>query len=287
MKKIVLYILCPLLFIACEDVIEVDTPAEAPRLIIDALIRVDTSEAFTTLEVKVSQTSSFFEPIPLTNLEQVTITNLDAPTTMGSNIQILIEEDPGSGVYQKVVGTDFLLDGELLLQVNHLDQRYLARTRFVPSTPITDLVQGDGTLFDGDETEIEITFMDLPDRTDYYVFDLDFDEFLVTEDTFYEGQEFKFSYFYDSDLQPGQEVNISLLGASEGFYNYMDQLIEQSGDNFGPFGTPTATVRGNIINVTDIDNDDVLDNVDDPNNFALGYFAVVQEFTDNIVVEER
>ncbi|MEM7187817.1 MAG: hypothetical protein AAF466_14300, partial [Bacteroidota bacterium] len=59
-------------FVSCEDVIEVDLPTEDPRLIIDALIRVDTLQANTLVTVKVSQTNSFFESLPPANLEQIT-----------------------------------------------------------------------------------------------------------------------------------------------------------------------------------------------------------------------
>ena len=65
----------------------------------------------------------------------------------------------------------------------------------------------------------------------------------------------------------------------------MDQLIVQAGGNQGPFQTPVATVRGNVINVTGIDNITVTDNVERTNNFALGYFAVVQEFKQTITIE--
>ena len=58
-----------------------------------------------------------------------------------------------------------------------------------------------------------------------------------------------------------------------------DLLIEQSGDNFGPFATPVATVRGNIIT------SEGTTNVANPNNFALGYFAVVEENTATIIIE--
>ena len=43
---------------SCEDVIEVAVPTESPRLIIDAFIRVDTTQAITNVRVKVSETAS-------------------------------------------------------------------------------------------------------------------------------------------------------------------------------------------------------------------------------------
>jgi len=183
----------------------------------------------------------------------------------------------GSGEYAKFFTTEDLMRDEYLLQVNVNNVIYLATTKFVPTVPIDNLVQGDGDLFGEDETELQITYTDIADRDDFYIFDFDFGNFLVSEDEFYQGQEFEFSYFYDEDLNTGDEVEVSILGCDESFYNYIDLLIEQSEGNFGPFETPAVTVRGNFINATDIDNEDTFDNVDNPNNFALGCFAIVQE----------
>ena len=274
-----------LLMVSCQEVIDVDLPTEEPRLIIDALVRVDTNEAFTKVTVKVSETSSFFESIPAANLQQITLTNLDLPGG-GINPPVLIEETPGSGIYSKVFDTDFLTQGSLFLQIDFEDEFYVATARFVPAVPIDNLVQGHGILFDEDDTEVIVTFTDSDERDDFYLFDFDFGNYLVTEDEFYQGQQFAFSYFYDEALAVGDTLNISIMGVDEDFYTYMDQLILQSEEDFGPFETPALTVRGNFINATNIDNNNNFDNLNDINNFALGYFAIVQEYKETLVVQE-
>lgn len=268
----------------CEDVVDIDTPAEPPRLSLDALIRLDLSQSFQRIIIKADLTSSFFgEPQPA-DLSLITITNLSMPDSFQNPNYIILEESE-PGIYEGFKNTGFFTSGELILQVEYEDQRYLARTMFVPTVPIDTLEQGDGTLFEGDETEVIVSFTDYADRNDFYLFDFDFDEYLVTEDEFYQGQQFTFSYFYDDGLEPGMEVEISIIGVDEGLYAYMDQLIQQAGDMQGPFQTPAATVRGNIINATDIDNIDSFDNVDNPNNFVLGYFGIVQEIKSSITIE--
>lgn len=281
-----LYLIIPLiLFTGCEDVIEVNVPSEEPRLIIDALIRIDEGVQSFNVEVKASLTSSFFGTIPLTGLEDITIINLDRDSFMCGNCLILKEKTPNSGIYEEFSSTDFFTDGELIIQLKHEDRRYFGSTRYVPAVPIDTLEQGTETLFDENDTEVIVTFTDVANRTDFYVFDFDFGNYLGTEDTFYDGQEFSFSYFYDENLQAGDSVRISILGADQAFYNYMNLLIVQSGDDFNVFDTPVATVRGNIFDVTDLDNIDVVDNVAQPNSFALGYFAVVQEFKKSLLIE--
>lgn len=57
----------------------------------------------------------------------------------------------------------------------------------------------------------------------------------------------------------------------------MNQLIQQSGADNGPFSTPATTVRGNIVNVGD---------TAESNNFALGYFAICQTFSDSLLIKK-
>lgn len=271
MKKIILPLLLLCLTYNCEDVIEVEVPVDQPRLVVDALIRIDDIQNPTVaVRIATSVTSSFFENVSPAQLDNISLLNSQ------SNIEIpLTEQTPGSGVYARDIATDFLTSGQVNLKISFNGQLYEASTTFVPSVPIDSLIQGTNTLFSNDETEIILSFTDTPNSVDFYLFDFNFDEYLVSEDTFYPGQPFQFSYFYEPGLSPDTRLEIGILGIDEPFYNYMTQLIVQAGGDQGPFQTPAATVKGNIVNMTD------------PNNFALGYFAVSQVFTSTLVIEER
>lgn len=286
-----------IVLVSCEDVIEVELPTTQQRLNVNALIRVDISQAFIPIEVKVSLTNNFFEEIPITEAESIVILAEEFDedgVVINFRSSSLSEKEPNSGIYipdpnfssdqrlpTNILGKNILFS----LLIRHDGRAYLAQTRYVPTVPIDTILQGNGTLFEGDETEVIVTFTDDFERDDFYLFDFDFNEFLVTEDKFYPGQQFQFSYFYDRTFESGRQIDISILGVDETFYNYMNQLIVQSGDTQGPFQTPTATVRGNIFDVTDLDNLEVFDNVDQPNLFPLGYFAIVQEFKRTITIK--
>ncbi len=274
MQRVILILILSIALTSCQDVIDVAVPTDNPRLIIDALVRVDESEPETKIQVRASISSSFFGTLEPASLERITLSN-----ESGEPALTLTETGPGSGIYQTYSNLAFLKSGTLQLFILHNGQSYLARTQYVPSSPIDSLEQGDGTLFEGNETEIIVTFTDAPNRTDFYLFDFDFGEYLVSEDTFYPGQPFKFSYFYDEELEASMEVNVSIIGVDKTFYNYMNQLIAQSsGGDQGPFQTPAATVRGNIINVTET-------NTSIEDNYALGYFAVCQSFESSLTIE--
>lgn len=285
--------------VGCEDVIEVEVPVEEPRLVVDGLLRVDTTQTYVPVEVRLTQTAGFFDEIqPVTDADQVIIIlqTLDEdglPADTGTRSLTQLEE--GSGVY--VPDPSFDADQRLLvstvvendilftLVVSWRGRRYAAQTKYVTSVAIDELRLGDGTLFGEDETELIVRFTDNPDRDNFYVFDFGFGNFLASEDTFYKGQEFEFSYFYDEDFEPGTELEVGLLGADRTFFNYMDLLIEQTEGQQGPFQTPVATVRGNVFDVTDLDNIENVDNAAQPEVFPLGYFAIVQEFTERITIE--
>lgn len=298
MKKLIIFLAIGIgLLAGCEDVIEVDVPSGDTRLIVDGLIRVDTTQTYVPLAIKVAETNSFFEEIPVTSLESIILFYeevIDGVTyTTGSSS--LAEVDPGSGIYvpdptfdedqRLTVSTLLARDWTFSLIIRHEGRRYIAQTKYVPTSPIDNLEQGTGTLFEGDETEVLVTFTDDPNADNYYIFDFDFDEFLATEDEFYQGQQFQFSYFYDQEFEAGREIEISIMGADQQFFNYMDLIIEQTEQSFGFFETPRATVRGNVFDITGLDNIDVLDNTDRPDSYPLGYFAIVQEFRETLVFQ--
>lgn len=300
MIRYFLLLLTLTLFISCEDVIDVDLPENETRLIVNGVIRVDETQDYLPVEIRVSKSSSFFENNTIASIKSAIIyygtPNPDAPEILeGGGVSNLAELEPGSGIWvpdptfdsDQRIRVSSINEGDVFqLTIETNEERYFATTTYVKSVPIDSLVQGDETLFSGDETEVIVSFTDRGDSDDFYVLDLDFGEFLVTEDEFYQGQTFVFSYFYDNELElnTSSVVDISLLGADEAFYNYMNQIIVQSGGDQGPFQTPAATVRGNIINITGIDNNEVFDNVERTNNFALGYFAIVEEYKDSIEI---
>lgn len=278
MRKYILKLALLVLFSACEDVVEIETPTESPRLFVDGVIRVNESLLVTNISFQVGLTSNFFdEPLPAT-LDEIIIKNESYVSENPGEDNFVELNETIAGTYEASVNTDFFTSGgNLELSITHNGQLYVANTTYVPAVPIDELQQGEGSLFSGDETEIIISFTDDGSREDFYLFDFDFNEYLVSEDEFYQGGSFEFSYFYDEGVNAGREVDISLMGVTEEFFNYMNQVIVQSGGDQGPFQTPSATVRGNIKNVTE--------NSDPTKDFALGYFAVCQTFTKSITIE--
>lgn len=269
MKRFIYILVILVLSISCEDVIDVEIPNGEPRLVIDASFELYLNEDPVAIEggVKLTLSAPFFdENIPTVSNATVFITNL----TDNSVINFL---EAGEAGFYTPDSVEFIPEFGVSYQLTviHNNETYIADAQLIPTVPIDNIMQGDGTLFEGDETEIIVFFTDDGSRDDFYLFDFDFSLFLASEDRFYQGEAFNFSYFYEN-MVGGRDITIKILGIDERYYNYAFLLIQQSEQDGGnPFQAPPAILRGNIINTTN------------PNNYALGYFNISEadrfEFT--------
>jgi hypothetical protein len=157
-------------------------------------------------------------------------------------------------------------------------QTYTANETLKPVAPITKIIQNNMGGFDGKTIEIKTYFKDSPSENNYYFYRYSYqnplmNNYYVGEDTFFQGNEF-FSSSQNDELKPGDKIEITHSGISKTFFNYMNVLISIAGNSNGaPFQSPAATVRGNIINTTNI------------NNYALGYFSLSEVETKSYIVK--
>lgn len=270
MKQGIPPILIVFLILGCEKVVDVDLPTSKPKLVIDALIGINRKKNdahITSGQVKLTLTAPFFqEEVPVA--QNATVEIIDEDTGQSFS---LIEDGPGT------FGTGFPnleFGKEYTLMVRYDGDVYTAKEKLNPSPIIDRVVQGDGFLFNEDkETEVMITFTDIPNERNYYLFSLGFDNFLVIDDEFFEDGQITFSYFYEN-IKPGDLLTITLFGIDKDFATYADLALVQSGDDAGgPFSVPPATIRGNIVNTTNAD------------NFPFGYFALSEFNTQSLTVE--
>ncbi|MER3319001.1 MAG: DUF4249 family protein [Allomuricauda sp.] len=299
MKKYLIYIFIALLLASCEDVVDIDLSETESKLVVDGLLRVDKEQEFIDVRIGLKASTSFFDENLPVQAESVMISygqrntegNFDSLSSSS-----LVEEAPGSGIYvpdpnsssDQRIPTSAAERGTIfILEITFQDTYYFAQTEYAPTVPLDNLEQGDEVLFDEEQTEIIVTFTDNGQEDNFYLFDFMFGEFQTVEDEFFQGQQFEFSFFYDDKTKPGDEITVSILGATQEFFNYMDLVLQQTGNgnSGGPFQTPVATVRGNVFDVTGLGDITTLDNVELPNDYAFGYFAVVQEYSRTITIE--
>ena len=146
-------------------------------------------------------------------------------------------------------------------------QTYTATETLQPVAPITKLEQKNDGGITGDEIEVKTFYNDPAGIPNYYLYKYTYSNqvksnLYVDRDEFFDGNEF-FSISQNDELKKGDKIEITHYGISKAYYNYMSILVSIAGNNGGgPFQSPPATVRGNIINTTD------------KANYPLGYFSL-------------
>jgi len=259
-----------LLGLSCEDFIDLDLPTSEPRLVIDALLGFNENNGnpITAGQVKLTLTAPFLDKnVP--PAQDATVSIIDNLTGQSTALQ---ESSPG--IFNLVELPRLQFGKDYTLRVHYNGEVYSATQQLHASTLIENLEQSDGFLFDEEETEVKVTFTDIPNERNHYLFLFGFDNFLVIEDEFFQDSQLTFSYFYE-DLGPGDLLTVALFGIDQDFANYVNLTLTQSGEEDGgdPFATPPATVRGNITNTTN------------PNNYPFGYFALGEFHTKTLTIE--
>lgn len=262
MKKVILLTLffISLFFTSCEEVVDVDLDTAPPKLVIEAAINWEKGTTGHEQTIKLSTTTGYFEnTIP-------TVSNAIIYIENSHNEKFNFIEVKKSGRY---VCTTFkpVINEEYTLTVISRGNRYIGSEILKSVAPITRVEQNDEGGFVGEDIEVKAFFNDPADEDNYYLYKYIYSNKITTnysvdEDKFFQGNEF-YSRSDDEDLEIGNEIEITHFGISKQYYNYMSILVSIAGSNVGgPFQSPPATVKGNMINVTD------------KTNYPLGYFSL-------------
>lgn len=272
MKKLSIYFILflSIITVSCEEVVDVDLNKSEPKLVIDASIKWEKGTSGNEQSIRLTTTGDYFNnTVPAANGALVTITD-------SNSIIYTFIEDGTTGNY-KCTNFNAVLDEVYTLSVNYNGQTYTSTDKLYPVPTITTIEQNLGG-FTGDEIELKFNFQDNGTEENYYLeeYKVPFRPFPllgVFDDEFTNGNEM-FSLIIDEDLEAGQNINFTLHGISERYHNYMNILIGISGGlSNGPFSTPPATVKGNIINQTNT------------SNYPLGYFRLSEVDVRNYVVQ--
>ena len=272
MKKIsLLLILCFSLF-SCEDVIDVPLNTANPKLVIDASIKWQKGTTGNLQTIKLTTTTGFFaETIPTVNNAIVYVTN-------SANEQFDFVNTTNEGNY---VCSNFVpvINENYTLTVVYNGETFSATEKLFATPTIEFIEQKSVAGFGGiDEIQVKFFYQDNGQEINYYLIgfkyqNIFFPEYGALKDEFFQGNQ-TFGFYSNPDLKTAENLDMSLQGISLPYYNYMNKLINISGNNAGsPFATPPATVKGNIINTTN------------SANFALGYFNLSEIDTRNYVIE--
>lgn len=267
MKKLVflIVILTSVLFTSCEEVVDVDLDTAAPKLVIEAAINWEKGTAGNEQTIRLTTTTGYFENvIP-------TVSNAIIYIENSKKERFNFIEIKKTGQYACSNFTP-VIDEQYTLTVISRGNRYIGTETLKSIAPITRIDQNNEGGFTGKDIEIKAFYNDPADTDNFYLYKYLYPNkvksiYYVDEDKFFNGNEF-FSLSDDEDLQIGNEIEITHYGISKQYYNYMSILVSIAGSNIGgPFQSPPATVKGNMVNVTNKD------------SYPLGYFSLSETST--------
>ncbi len=271
MKKI-LYILLSgfITLVSCEDVIDVDVPTAATRLVIEASLDWEKGTAGNEQSIELRLSTPYFDTTSNSDVTgaSVVVENLDSGETF-------MFDDMNDGSYTTssfvpVIGNTYELT------VVYQGETYTATEVMTPVAEISNITQSVEGGFDDELLEVNVYFTDPADEENYYLFryQADYETYASLydlSDEFVNGNEIHDFYEKQDDedngerpFQAGDVVAVDLYGISEAYYNYIRILIEQSSSQGDPFSSLAAQVKGNCINETQ------------PANYAFGYFRVTE-----------
>ena len=269
--KNLIYLLTLLFFASCEEVIDVDLNAAEPRLVIDAAIKWEKGTDGSLQTIRLTTTAAYFDDeVPAVSDAIVTITN-------SQNTVFTFVEFENTGYYECDNFIPVLNESYTLTVIS--DGETYNATEILKPVPVIDAITqtADGG-FTGDNPEVKIFFTDNGATDDFYLFSYlspadPYPSYEVLEDRLIQGNQ-SFSSYSDEDLDSGDVTSLYIAGISERYYNYMRILLSISGGGGGgPFQSPPATVRGNIVNPTNIE------------NYALGYFSASEIDYRSVIIE--
>ncbi len=272
MKKLSIYFILflSIISVSCEEVVDVDLNKSESKLVIDASIKWEKGTPGNEQVIRLTTTGDYFNnTVPVVNGAIITITD-------SSNTIFNFIEDGLTGNY-KCTNFNPIINEVYTLSVTYNGQTYTSTDKLYAAPTITTIEQDLGG-FTGDEIELKFNFQDNGSEENFYMeeYKVPFRPYPllgVFNDEFTNGNEM-FSLIIDEDLAAGQNINFTLHGISERYHNYMNILINISGGlSNGPFSTPAASVRGNIINQTNA------------SDYPLGYFRLSEVDVRNYTIQ--
>ena len=259
LKLIILIII----FHSCEKVIDIETEFDDKRLVVDANISKHRDSIDGIASVKLSETIPYFSD------QESIVKNASVKIETNQIVYNLVYNNDKKE-YSSII--ENINKEEFVLSIIRNENTYTSSEKLITAPKIKSVIFGDRKSLNKDEVELRVTFIDPPEKGNYYLWKFGPKksgkyDYLPALDKYINGNEFTFSFFIDKTeyLQNSDFINIEINGISENYYNYLNILTSQAGAQNGrPFSTSSSIIRGNISNLVSEE------------KFPLGYFRVYE-----------
>ena len=250
-------------FHSCEKVIDIETEFDDKRLVIDANISKHRDSIDGIASVKLSETIPYFSD------QESIVKNASVKIETNQIVYNLVYNNDKKE-YSSII--ENIKKEEFVLSIIRNENTYTSSEKLITTPKIKSVIFGDRKSLNKDEVELRVTFIDPPEKGNYYLWKFGPKksgkyDYLPALDKYINGNEFTFSFFIDKTeyLQNSDFINVEINGISENYYNYLNILTSQAGAQNGrPFSTSSSIIRGNISNLVSEE------------KFPLGYFRVYE-----------
>tara|TARA_R110002049_G_scaffold277139_4_gene455489 strand:- start:597 stop:1445 length:849 start_codon:yes stop_codon:yes gene_type:complete len=269
-----------IVLISCTDVIDVEVPIAAERLVVEASLDWQKGTTGNHQTIKLSTSTPYFD----TTINDIVIgASIKVTNTSSNEEYIFVDQSDGTYTISNFVP---VINDIYTLEVIYNDEVYTATETMTAVPAINRVEQSLEGGFDDEVLDVTIFWDDPEDEENFYFIKFYeegglFPWLEVGSDEFSNGNEM--DEFFENDKEdddgniteflPGDVVDISLYGISERYYNFLQLLIEQYYSGGDPFSSIPAEIRGNCINTTNSD------------NYAFGYFRLAEFDTVNYTFE--
>ncbi|WP_422091064.1 DUF4249 family protein [Tenacibaculum ovolyticum] len=268
MKKYINIIFPILFFISCEEVVNIEVPIAAEKLVIEASLDWEKGTTGSNQIIKLSATVPYFNE---TINKAVTTASVKVINTNTGNEFLFNNNNDGSYSTDNFVP---ILNNIYNLEIVYNNEVFTATETLLPTPEINSVTQSTDGGFDDELIEVNFSFNDPSNTSNYYMarFKEDedlFPQFMIINDDFVNGNEIDLFFEKQDDedenefpLEVNDVVNIKFYNISKRYSNYASLLFDQyEGGLFAP--TPVE-VKGNCTNTTK------------PDNYPYGYFRITQ-----------
>lgn len=259
MKKLIIIIIISFSLFSCTEVVDIPLDNAAQKIVTEALINWERDTNGNVQKIKLKTTANYYSNIiPLVSGATVTI------TYSANTVFNFIETQVGEYVCNNFLP---VLNQTYSLKVITNGKIYITTETLKPVALIISISQKpfDGTM-NGKGHIIESLFLDPEATQDFYLFryktsyDIKTNVYVLA-DEFFNG----LSFFNDTlveKLKTNDVVKVTHFGISRTYFEYLEKLIGVLRSTGGLFSSPPITVRGNIINTTNVE------------DFPFGFFAL-------------
>lgn len=281
------YILKYLLFLvvfigiySCVDVVDVDVPTAEPKLVIEASIDWEKGTSGENQMIKLSMLTPYFDAN-----DNDPVLGGSVKLTHNNSGEVFNFIDQKNGEYLCHSFKPFL-EEEYTLEVIVNGKTYKATEVLKGVEEIHKVEQSVEKGNSTDDIEVVIHYNDIVNVENYQLVkflkigDL-LPQFIPIKDEYVDGNELDvyFEPIDDADtdieeqLKVGDMVEYKLLGISKRYFNYMQILQNQLGNEGGIFGSTPVPLKGNCVNIQN------------SKDLALGYFRLSESHSGTYTVK--